>query len=155
MVLENSQRSGGGFGHFIYRVQLYPCLGVGGHNPAGVVGVSLDPSEVDVGGGDGEVTVTARVTDDLSGVDQVRLRFVSAILRQEAVAYAEAELFGWITDGEYVGKLIVPRFSEAGTWRLEGVDLYDYVGNRREYGPDELARLGLSIPIEVTTMEET
>ena len=122
--------------------------------PPELIEVSLDLSEVDVSGEDREITVTARVTDDLSGVDLAEFHFVGPTMRQEATATLESVLFGLITDGEFVGNLTLPRYSEAGTWRLERVSVVDHVGNRREYDPDALAFLGPSTSIEVTTMEE-
>ena len=122
--------------------------------PPELIDVSLDLSEVDVSGEDREITVTARVTDDLSGVDLAEFHFVGPTMRQEATATLESVLFGLITDGEFVGNLTLPRYSEAGTWRLERVSVVDHVGNRREYDPDALAFLGPSTSIEVTATVE-
>ena len=122
--------------------------------PPELVSISLAPSEVDVSHKDGEITVTARVVDDLSGVSGVLLCFVSPTAGQEWVVFPGAVLFGLITDGEFVRKLTLPRYSEAGMWRLELARVIDNVGNGRVYERDELAQLGLSASIRVIAAEE-
>ena len=125
--------------------------------PPELIEVSLDLSEVDVSGEDREITVTARVTDDLSGVDLAEFHFVGPTKREEATATLGSVLFGLITDGEFVGNLTLPQYSEAGTWSLERVSVVDHVGNRRTYLLNELTSLGLSTFFEVarTSMDKT
>lgn len=123
--------------------------------PPELIEISLDLLEVDVSDEDGDITVTARVTDDLSGVKEVSLRFTNLTSGQETRTFLRPDLLdGLITDGEYVGHLRFPRFSKAGMWHLEQVTLVDNVENRKEYAQQELALLGLSPSIEVTTTEE-
>lgn len=124
-------------------------------SPPELIEISLDLHEVDVSDEDRVITVSTRVTDDLSGVKEVNLRFTSLTSGQETGTSLRPEfLEGLITDGEYVGLLKFPRFSKAGMWRLEQVTLVDNIGNRKEYDQQELALLGLSASIEVTTTEE-
>ena len=124
-------------------------------SPPELVEVSLDSLQVDVSDEDGVITVSTRVTDDLSGVKEVSLRFANLTSGQETRTFLRPELLdGLITDGEYVGRLRFPRFSKAGMWHLEQVTLVDHVENRKEYAQQELALLGLSASIEVTTTEE-
>ena len=119
-----------------------------------LVELSLDPHEVDVSAGAATITVTVRVTDDLSGTDRVQLDFVSPSGGQEATMFVvRGPTMGTSTDGIWVDSIILPRFSESGTWKLRDVYLHDEVENLRHYRSAELSGLGFSRSFEVVAKE--
>ena len=119
-----------------------------------LVELSLDPHEVDVSAGAATITVTVRVTDDLSGTDRVQLDFVSPSGGQESTMFVvRGPTMGTSTDGIWVDSIILPRFSESGTWKLREVYLHDEVENLRHYRSAELSGLGLSRSFEVVAKE--
>ena len=119
-----------------------------------LVEVTLSVSEVDVSSGSGIITVTARATDDLSGISHLELAFESPSGEQEERMSASVPTTGTFSDGLYVDTMTLPRFSETGTWQLKWAYLNDNVGNGRWYQFGELTHLGLSASFEVATSQE-
>ena len=118
--------------------------------PPELVELTLDRSEVDVSSGPATITVSARVSDDLSGADMLQLDFVSPSGEQQTTFFDEGvKATGSITDWVYVGAVTLPQFSESGTWTLRYVYVHDEVGNLRDYGFAELSLLGFTGSFEV------
>jgi len=114
-----------------------------------LISLGISPTEVDVSNASASITVTARITDNLSGnaggnysssPSQIRFRspsgnqFVDAILAYNLVS-------GTSVDGQYSYEISLPQFSESGIWTVLYVLLVDQVGNMKtEYAEDLLAR---------------
>ena len=124
-----------------------PTPAGGDFTPPEFVEVSISPSVVDVTTGDVNITIVVRMVDDLSGVGEVQLDFMSPSTQQwkSFFQFAPSSSTNWT----YTHTLTLPRFSESGTWRLDIAHLYDRVGNHRVYRHDELVALGLTASFEV------
>ena len=118
--------------------------------PPELVELTLDRSEVDVSSRPATITVSARVSDDLSGATRLQMDFVSPSGEQQTTFFDEGvKATGSITDWVYVGAVTLPQFSESGTWTLRYVYVHDEVGNLRDYGFAELSLLGFTGSFEV------
>ena len=111
------------------------------------------------GNNPGTFTVTARITDDLSGnagegyiSSPTQIRFRSPSGNQ----FVDVMLSGWQLisgtpqDGTYMGIGRIAPMSEAGTWTVETLLVVDQVGNQRYIETPELQAMGFDTDIEVT-----
>jgi hypothetical protein len=117
--------------------------------PPRLVNVTIVPNSVNVTTAPQNVTVTARVTDDLSGVSYGCLRFVSPSTGQSTDRACFNRTSGTVLDGMYQATATVPRSSEAGTWKLDYLELYDNAGNSTFPRTADLLRLGLPTDLAV------
>jgi hypothetical protein len=104
------------------------------------------------------ITVRARVTDGLSGVDQLQADFVSPS-GQTVSFYAEQNPefctptnwqcggleSGTYHDGVYAQPMRVPRFAELGDWTVTFFFLADRARNEQQLSGEDLAGLGFPI----------
>jgi hypothetical protein len=98
------------------------------------------------------VSVTAQVTDNLSGVEEVFDYFTSP----SGTQYARANLSlssGTSLNGTWTGTTIIPAYSEGGTWTVSYVYVGDNVGNYQEYYTDQLQAVGF--PTQLIVNEGT
>ena len=126
---------------------ILPTPAGGDFTPPEFVEVSISPSVADVTTGDVAITITVQMADDLSGVGEVQLDFMSPSTQQRKSFFQFAPSSS--TTWTYTHILSLPRFSESGTWRLDIAHLHDRVGNHRVYRYDELVALGLTASFEV------
>ena len=121
--------------------------------PPELVAITIEPSEMDTSAGGATITITAKATDDLSGIRNMGYFLERPSGMKENSGRGLRWVNGSSTDGTYVGRLTLPQYSEKGTWRIYTVYLYDEVGNSREYRSAELAALGLPASFEVIYRE--
>jgi sugar lactone lactonase YvrE len=93
------------------------------------------------------VAVSARLTDDVSGVAAASVTFRSPSGAQSSLA-ALALSTGTALDGYYVGAAAFPQFSEQGTWSAS-VTAADALGRSRTLEPADLSFQGLPSALEV------
>ena len=129
--------------------------------PPELVELSIDPSVVDVSNGDADINFTIRATDDLSGIHSALVNLVSPSGWRRSVEDGttfrgpapdiDHVIANHFTDVDkvQVARLTLPQFSESGTWRVESIELSDYLWNRREYRVEELENLGFPTSFEV------
>ncbi len=109
--------------------------------PPEMVSVAVTPRVVDTSEGPQSLLVTVRVRDAGAGMDSApnavfragtSLGFVSATRRQRVATSFEAfvRASGDAHDGVYTNRVVLPRYSEAGRWWLEGVTAMDAAGNQ-------------------------
>ncbi|HKH64085.1 MAG TPA: Ig-like domain repeat protein [Solirubrobacterales bacterium] len=110
--------------------------------PPQLLGLSIEPDEVDTTASDQKVTFTAHVSDDLAGTDSVGIGLTSP---SETQVIVEGLNFvsGTATDAIYSGTLTIPRFAETGAWRVTNVYLHDSARNGDVLHTAELEALGL------------
>ncbi len=111
--------------------------------PPKLVGFSFDPTQVDVSTDDAFVNVSLQYSDDLSGFHRADVYFYSPSFGQ----FVEGSLFynsGSALSGESVKTFTIPKFSEAGDWRIQSISLYDNVGNSQRIDSTTLESLGFS-----------
>jgi uncharacterized repeat protein (TIGR01451 family) len=124
----------------------FVVVSVGDAEPPNILSFDFDPKSIDTSTSSREVTVTARLTDDLSGVDlstQARFRSPSGNQFADVGFWPPGGLIsGDELDGIYESKLTLPQHSEQGTWKLDYIYLRDNVGNRRQLSQEDVAVLG-------------
>ena len=115
-------------GSFPTKLEVFSVLDV---DPPELVEFDFDPKTIDVTGGPAQVTVTVRITDDLSGLDFCKVRFHSPSQAQSGTVFLTAgnRLSGDALDGVYENDLSFPQFSESGIWFVDLVFCTDAVGN--------------------------
>jgi hypothetical protein len=107
----------------------------------------------------GVFTVTARITDDLSGnagegyissPTQIRFRSPSGNQFTDVMLSGWELISGTPQNGTYQGTGRIAPYSEAGRWTVETLLVADQVGNSRYYTTSELNSMGFDTDIEVT-----
>lgn len=116
--------------------------------------LSFSPTTMNVSESSQTVNVRLRVTDELSGFDQGAVFFRSPSGQSRASGFGPGNrALGDELDGTYEVPINVPQFSEAGTYHLVYLDLYDRVGNNRTWPETELITLGFATTLLVTANE--
>ena len=127
---------------YYYRVQAFRSGGSSGYSnlasaatpssnvisdtaPPQLMTFSFSPSTINVTSGAQPVTVTARVTDNLSGTSFVQVGFQNPSGLQ-GVAAALPRISGTPLDGIYQGTVSIPQFGQAGIWKVWFVLLEDF-----------------------------
>jgi hypothetical protein len=118
--------------------------------PPQLVQLSFTPTTIDVSSTTQHVTVTVRITDDLSGSSQPWIRFESPSGTQVSDALGDV-VSGDPEDRIYDSVHTFPVFSESGTWHLDYIDVSDAVGNHRRYTEADLITLGFPTVLEVVS----
>ncbi|MDY6950242.1 MAG: Ig-like domain-containing protein [Thermodesulfobacteriota bacterium] len=116
--------------------------------PPDVVNISVSPTAVDVTAADGQVTVQAHVTDDLSGLDYLYGYLYSPSGRRSLYLHSYSPVSGTRLDGVWEATALFPRYTEPGVWRCENVYVRDRVGNIANI---DLQAAGMSLEVEVTS----
>ena len=115
--------------------------------PPNLTAFSFTPATIDVSSGPNTVTISAAVTDDLSGatIFQVGLVSPSGGASQSGSASFKATPLttGWVP-------VTFPQGSEEGIWTVSTVFLSDAVGNTRVLNAGDLAALGFPTHLTVT-----
>ena len=111
------------------------------------------------------VTVTARITDDVSGVFAYKtdntpdgsnysawssglyLRSPSGTQRIQGTF--DLRTAGGPLDGTYQATITLPQYSEQGTWVVEAVNLHDRIGNYARVETTTLTQAGYPTAVEV------
>ena len=122
-------------------VPQFTVQGTGDTTLPQLASLSLSPTTVDTSLSSQSITVTARLTDDLSGMG-VSGPGYSPRAGASATFYSPTKLqsasvsLNWTNrvsgdalDGVYSGPVILPRFSEPGVWTLDRFEILDGVGN--------------------------
>ncbi|NYT02131.1 MAG: DUF11 domain-containing protein [Methanosarcinales archaeon] len=125
--------------------------------PPNLLSFDFDPKSVDTTASSGQITFAAHFADDLSGLGcQEPFTFCSVATawfsspsgqQQAAVQFnSDDRISGDDLDCIYSGDMILSRYSEPGTWRLEHLMISDRAGNRRELSLEDMA--ALNFPVE-------
>jgi hypothetical protein len=116
---------------------LFRQTGHGDWSPPSLHGLLLSPAEVDTSVGPQEVTVEARLLDDLSGVDH----WAATFRAENAVHYAHARASadgGMLDGGWYRARMVLPQHAQQGVWALQGFDAWDHKGQRLHLTREQL-----------------
>ncbi|MFA6099202.1 MAG: VCBS repeat-containing protein [Patescibacteria group bacterium] len=119
--------------------------------PPQLIEFNISPTQIDTSEEDQEITITVRVTDDLSGlcynaqiqencqgVGQMEIRLLPLIGTQTRSAWTDWTLVsGDILDGVYENVVTIPKWSKSGVWQVEWVALNDALGNIRTVYTEE------------------
>ena len=124
--------------------------------PPQLITFDFEPKVINTAHASQCVTVTMRLTDNLSGVDWGQIDFESPSgNQQQSRAYNSRDglVSGDEHDGTYAVPVRWPQYSEMGPWRLVELRIEDRVGNVRLIGRSEMAALGFPTVLWVTTGE--
>ena len=105
-----------------------------------LVSLSLSPAVVDVTTGDATITATAHVTDDLSGFASAGVLYSSPSVGSLLFLAIDASnlVSGDALDGVYEASLVVPQYSEAGSWGIYSFSIQDVSSNSASIDPATL-----------------
>lgn len=97
-----------------------------------VVWLTVEPLFIDTSEAIQTITVTARITDDLSGHWQTEARYQSVVAPGQianAIFRESERISGDANDGIYQDTIEMPRYSAYGKWRLETMYRADILNN--------------------------
>jgi hypothetical protein len=135
-----------------------PAAAVSDTTPPQLVSLSVTPNQVDASNSDQLVTVSANITDDLSGVcaqgdscpagtSQVQLFSPSG--QQQAVT----GFFAIVSGDSYTATVTLKQYAEEGIWKDWHVWLFDKAGNYVVLDEYDLLRLGTNVAVGVGTFD--
>ncbi len=113
--------------------------------PPTLVAFDFTPKSVDTTNSSREITLTAHVTDNLSGLNFLFVQFKGPTTNQYLSVWFQAaqRISGSAQDGFYQTVATLPAYSEYGTWSIVSVEMRDDLGNDAFFGsPSEVAALG-------------
>lgn len=113
---------------------------------------TFSPTSIDVSNSSQNITFTARVTDDLSGVRFVTVTFQSPSGTQ--FNGTATRISGNALDGVYQGTITIPRYSQTGTYNINTVRLTDEVFNERFLSQSDVASQGFPTMFQVTGTQD-
>lgn len=102
-----------------------------------VLDLTFEPKFVDTSNSDQTITLTARITDDLSGLQRAAVVVYpvteegGAVQMQWATFTEFGRIDGDWLDGIYQTTFIVPQYSTQGKWSIWEISSYDQAGNSR------------------------
>ena len=127
--------------------------------PPALQSFSFTPTAIDTDAGAQSVTVTAHITDDLSGFSSGQVCFTSPSGNQEQCTgwnlFSGSLTSGNADDGMYQVSVSFPQYGEAGNWNVAFVSVRDAVGNVQVYRTSDLAALGFPTALTVTSTQDT
>jgi hypothetical protein len=132
--------------------------GAGDATPPALSTLSISPPTVDTSAGAVDVTVTATIVDDLSGVaasDRAtrcgdRTPFGSSVSVSSPSGSFGGGQFEPLGGNAYAATVRVPHLAPRGTWQVT-VGVSDCARNSRGFSPTQLAVLGFPSSFEVTS----
>jgi len=130
--------------------------------PPEILSFDFSPKVIDAWTSSQEITVTLKVSDDLSGFASSEIRFCSPSGDQ----YIDNKLpftpidppFMLFDSGRFETsdtKIKVPRYSEKGTWELSFLILVDRAGNEVRLEMEDLVAMGFPTEFEVVSEGDT
>jgi len=133
--------------------------------PPNIISFDFNPKAINTAASSQDITFTAHLTDDLSGIGPIagdgerwsgaQFRSPSGSQHVSVSLFSQYRVSGTDLDGIYVSKATLPRYSEQGTWTLEYLALYDRVGNRRELSRADMIVLGFPVDFQVVSTDDT
>jgi hypothetical protein len=121
--------------------------------PPVLTSFTFSPMAINTTTSSATVTVTAQVTDNLSGVSAVDMQFDSP--GSEIVGCGLNLISGTNLNGTYQCVLTFPEYSLAGTWTVYDVFVYDNIDNYQGYTAADLSALGFPTQLQVTSNQDT
>lgn len=132
---------------------VYAAAQTSDTTPPELIAFDFDPKSIDVTVASQAVSITATLEDDLSGPGGIYVSFNSPTLGQQHAVW-----LSWVgatgLQAMYAGELEMPMFVESGTWNAE-ISAYDQTGNWVYLDSSNLAALGFSSELQVTSNPDT
>jgi hypothetical protein len=131
-------------------------VGDGDAAPPEIQSLTFDRTAIDTSADAQTITLTARLTDDFSGVTVAYFQFFNRAGQVLVAPFYPSNLrSGTALDGIYVGTLNIPRYSAPGTWYVDTASVYDQAGTRRVQTGSDLAARGMTNSFEQTGTGDT
>ena len=122
--------------------------------PPGIANIALSPAIIDTSAGPQDVTFDLNLTDDVSGVhDQISMAVISPSGRQQQFLFGSdfTMTSGDALNGVWQVTRSIPRYSEAGLWSIQYVQLLDLAGNQTFFDTADLQALGVTTSFTVVS----
>jgi hypothetical protein len=116
--------------------------------PPTLTSFTFAPNAVNTTTTSANVNVTAQLTDDLSGVEECLVFFTSPS-GQHSVGTRLNLTSGTDLNGTWQGQIVIPAYSEPGTWVVSEISAADNVGNGWLYTTSQVQALGFPTNLQV------
>lgn len=127
--------------------------------PPQLVSLSVTPNQVDVSSGAQSVTVSAVITDDISGVcadgDSSCTHATSSVASPSGQQRVLLGYFTLVSGDSYTAEAMFPQFAEEGIWKDWSIQLTDRAGNLVVLGEFDLLSQGINAAVGVGSLEES
>ncbi|MFC1762660.1 hypothetical protein ACFL6U_11340 [Planctomycetota bacterium] len=132
-------------------------IGISDSSPPTLVGLSFNPTSLDVTTGPQDVTINLRLTDDVSGFKQLYCYIYSPSQNQRIEFYMDSSnrISGDAIDGVYQVDVTFGYGSESGMWFFGLIEFTDNLNTTRYLYQDDLIDLGFSTEIEVISISDS
>src|ERR1700727_167087 len=138
---------------FVAVAAALPAFAIQDKNPPVLTSFTFSPQAVDVTNAPATISATAQATDDLSGVTEVAVEWVSPD-GTNAVGGGLGLSSGTNLNGTYTSTFTIPQFVEPGTWNVAQVYVRDNAGNSKTYYQSDLQALGFPTTLQVTSTQD-
>lgn len=130
----------------------FTVQGTSDQAPPVIMGLLVEPGSVDISNASQEITVTARITDDLSGVGSAYVGFSAGPDGPNYGVFFDAgkRISGDSQDGVYRQTISLPRYARGGNFLVSNCHVVDAAGRSRYYSAQQLLDLGFSNSFAVT-----
>src|SRR5258708_22910582 len=118
--------------------------------PPTLISFTFTPTSVNTTSTSANVNVTAQISDDLSGVVECLVFFTSPSGKHSAGTRLSL-ISGTNLNGTWQGQIIIPAYSEPGTWMVSDIASSANVGNGWFYKTDHIQALILPPAVPVTS----
>jgi hypothetical protein len=147
--LSSTQLEAKGFPHTV------TVTGTEDNEPPQLTGLAISPPSVNVASGPQSVTVTAHITDNLSGVASASIGFRSPAGKITTGHSTFIRVSGTATNGTYEATVTFPHDGQAGPWVISTLTLADNVGNEAVLSPKRVEAKGFPASVPVGSVEDT
>lgn len=121
--------------------------------PPKPVSFSFSPGTINTTNEDQEVSVSLRVTDDVTGVKYAHIYWLDP--SGGNTIHTAWTMGPPSTDTTFVGKTVFPKNSVAGDWKIDRIALKDEVNDWKYYYTEELKSMGISANLHVISESDT
>ena len=121
--------------------------------PPTLISFTFTPTSVNTTSTSANVNVTAQISDDLSGVVECLVFFTSPSGKHSAGTRLSL-ISGTNLNGTWQGQIIIPAYSEPGTWMVSEIESSDNVGNGWFYTTNQIQALGFPTALQVTSQQD-
>lgn len=124
-------------------------------NPIEISNLNFSPAVIDTTDSAQNVSVNVRITDSLTTVKNIAVRFRSLTGNQFVTIAMTAQqlISGDSRDGIYQGNAVFPQYSKMGKWAIFEIVVFD-VSTYRNFYSSDLAARNFPVDLEVISLNE-
>jgi hypothetical protein len=146
--LSSTQLEGKGFEHTV------SVTSIEDNEPPQITSLSFSSSTINATTSSAVLTVTAHITDDLSGMNNGSVAFRSPNGKHLTETAPFVKVSGTETNGIWEAKVTFKQYIEPGPWKLAALHLQDNVENGITLGARRLAARGLPNIVQVESVQD-